>query len=99
MLHKFIFKSLFNFSHQNQVQPTTAHANTSIKKQLSILTEQLSTEYKCIVVHTLKSQANPAKEDDRQANFLINANVLWYQNLLCFHIVIVFLCHNNCGSI
>ena len=39
--------------------------NTSIRKQLISLREQLPTQYKCLVVHTLKCQANPVKVDDR----------------------------------
>ena len=32
---------------------------TSVINQLAILTNDLPAEYKCLVVHTLKSQANP----------------------------------------
>ena len=39
--------------------------HTSVKKQLSILRNCLPPEYKCMAVHTLKSQANTQKPDDR----------------------------------
>ena len=41
--------------------------NNSVKKQLSILIPHLPPQYRCLVIHTLKSQANPDKEDDRCA--------------------------------
>ena len=39
--------------------------HTSVKKQLSILTNCLPPEYKCMVVHTLKSHTSPQKPGDR----------------------------------
>ena len=38
---------------------------SSVRKQLALLTENLPSKYKSLVVHTLKANANPSNLNDR----------------------------------